>query len=122
MLARWQAMKRTRCPRLWRTDTIAAFSAVAFALLIVVAFATLPSPLYGLYRVRDHLSTSMVTVVYAVFAGGTTALLAGFTTCGRQREELRGIPVCTSCRGCRGSAATGMSGGYGSLVAVSSKW
>ena len=32
------------------------FWAAAFAFLIVMAFATLPSPLYGLYRVRDNLS------------------------------------------------------------------
>jgi hypothetical protein len=30
------------------------FWAVAFAFLIVMAFGTLPSPLYGLYRTRDH--------------------------------------------------------------------
>jgi hypothetical protein len=29
--------------------------AVAFAFLIVMAFATMPSPLYGLYRARDGL-------------------------------------------------------------------
>jgi MFS family permease len=53
------------------------FWAVAFAFLIVMAFATLPSPLYGLYRVRDHLSAFMVTVIYAIFAGGTiTALVS----------------------------------------------
>ena len=52
------------------------FWAVAFALLIVMASATLPSPLYGLYRIRDHLSTLTVTVVYAIFAGGTIAALA----------------------------------------------
>jgi hypothetical protein len=53
------------------------FWAVAFALLIVMAFATLPSPLYGLYRTRDHLSSFMITVVFAIFAGGTiTTLLA----------------------------------------------
>jgi hypothetical protein len=51
------------------------FWAVAFAFLIVMAFATLPSPLYGLYRARDHLSTLTVTVVYAVFAVGTIAAL-----------------------------------------------
>jgi MFS family permease len=53
------------------------FWTVAYALLIVMAFATLPSPLYGLYRTRDHLSSLMITVIYAIFAGGTiTALLA----------------------------------------------
>jgi hypothetical protein len=51
------------------------FWAVAFALLIVMASATLPSPLYGLYRARDHLSTLTVTVIYAVFAAGTIAAL-----------------------------------------------
>jgi predicted MFS family arabinose efflux permease len=53
----------------------AGFWAVSFAFLIVMAFATLPSPLYGLYRARDHLSTLTVTVVYAVFAVGTIAAL-----------------------------------------------
>jgi hypothetical protein len=31
---------------------------VAFAFLVVMAFATVPSPLYGLYRARDHFSLS----------------------------------------------------------------
>ena len=48
---------------------------MAFAFLIVMAFATLPSPLYGLYRTRDDLSTFTVTVIYAIFAGGTIAAL-----------------------------------------------
>ena len=56
---------------------LVGFWAVAFAFLIVMAAATLPSPLYGLYRVRDHLSAFMVTVIYAIYAGGTiTALVA----------------------------------------------
>src|SRR5436190_7009518 len=53
----------------------AAFWTVAFAFLIVMAFATLPSPLYGLYRTRDHLSAFTITVIYAIFAGGTIAAL-----------------------------------------------
>jgi Major Facilitator Superfamily len=51
------------------------FWAVAFAFLIVMAFATVPSPLYGLYRIRDGLSAFTVTVVYGIFAGGTIAAL-----------------------------------------------
>jgi MFS family permease len=52
------------------------FWTVAYVLLIVMAFATLPSPLYGLYRTRDNLSSFMITVIYAIFAAGTiTALL-----------------------------------------------
>ena len=51
------------------------FWAVAFAFLIVMAVATLPSPLYGLYRTRDNLSALTITVVFAIFAGGTIATL-----------------------------------------------
>jgi MFS family permease len=51
------------------------FWAVAFAFLIVMASATLPSPLYGLYRTRDNLSAFTVTVIYAIYAAGTIATL-----------------------------------------------
>jgi MFS family permease len=40
-----------------------------------MAVATLPSPLYGLYRIQDHLSALAITVVYAIFAGSTIATL-----------------------------------------------
>jgi predicted MFS family arabinose efflux permease len=50
---------------------------VAFAFLIVMAVATLPSPLYGIYRTRDHLSAFTITIVYAIWAGGTIAALLG---------------------------------------------
>ena len=40
-----------------------------------MAVATLPSPLYGLYRTRDHLSALTITVVFAIFAGGTLVVL-----------------------------------------------
>jgi MFS family permease len=46
-----------------------------FAFLIVMAFATLPSSLYGLYRERDDLSAFMITVIYGIFAGGTIVTL-----------------------------------------------
>jgi hypothetical protein len=58
----------TRRPR-------SGFWAVAFAFLIVMASATLPSPLYGLYRERDGLSAFTVTAIYAIYAGGTIATL-----------------------------------------------
>jgi MFS family permease len=51
------------------------FWAVAFAFLVVMMFATLPSPLYGLYRTRDHLSAFVITVVFAIFAAGTITTL-----------------------------------------------
>jgi hypothetical protein len=52
-----------------------AFWSVTFAFLIVMASATLPSPLYGLYRTRDDLSAFMVTVIYAIYAAGTIGTL-----------------------------------------------
>src|SRR6201995_1227425 len=52
-----------------------AFWAVAFAFLVVMAFATLPSPLYGLYRERDGLSAFTITIVYAIWAAGTIVAL-----------------------------------------------
>jgi hypothetical protein len=54
---------------------VPAFWVVAFAFLIVMAFATLPSPLYGLYRERDRLSAFTITIVYAIWAAGTIAAL-----------------------------------------------
>jgi MFS family permease len=51
---------------------------VAFAFLAVMALGTVPSPLYGLYRARDHFSLFMVTVAFAVYAIGVIgALLLG---------------------------------------------
>ena len=40
-----------------------------------MAVATLPSPLYGIYRTRDHLSALTITVVFAIFAASTIAVL-----------------------------------------------
>ena len=71
------------------------FWAVAFAFLVVMMFATLPSPLYGLYRTRDHLSALTITVVFAIFAGGTitTLLLEGRVAArfGRRGAMLGGV-------------------------------
>jgi hypothetical protein len=57
------------------TKNRVAFWIVAFTFLVVMAFATLPSPLYGLYRQRDHLSAFTITIVYAIWAAGTIAAL-----------------------------------------------
>jgi predicted MFS family arabinose efflux permease len=40
-----------------------------------MSFATLPSPLYGIYKTRDHLSSLTITIIYAIFAAGTIAVL-----------------------------------------------
>src|ERR1700683_5180746 len=71
------------------------FWGVAFAFLVVMAFATLPSPLYGLYRTRDHLSAFVITLVYAIFAAGTIITLLGerfiVARLGRRGAMLGGV-------------------------------
>jgi hypothetical protein len=68
----WSA---SAAPAAQRRRHRSGFGAAAFAFLVVMAVATLPSPLYGLYRVRDHLSALTITVVFAIFAGSTIAVL-----------------------------------------------
>src|SRR5580692_8534765 len=62
-------------PQGQRRRSRSGFGAAVFAFLTVMAVATLPSPLYGLYRIRDGLSALTITVVFAIFAGGTIATL-----------------------------------------------
>jgi predicted MFS family arabinose efflux permease len=40
-----------------------------------MSFATLPSPLYGIYKIRDNLSSLTITIIYAIFAAGTISVL-----------------------------------------------
>ena len=49
--------------------------AVAFAFLTVLAFSTVPTPLYALYEARDGFSTFVVTVVFAAYAVGVLVAL-----------------------------------------------
>jgi MFS family permease len=74
-----------------------SFWAVAFAFFTVMAFSTVPSPLYGLYRSRDHFSTFMITVIFAVYAVGVIAalLLAGHLSdiYGRRRLMLPALGI-----------------------------
>jgi MFS family permease len=74
-----------------------AFWVVAFAFLAVMALGTVPSPLYGLYRVRDHFSLFMITVAFAVYAVGVIAalLLAGHLSdlYGRRRLLVPAIAI-----------------------------
>jgi hypothetical protein len=69
------------------------FWVVVYAFLIVMAFATLPSPLYGIYRVRDNLSAFTITVIYAIWAGGTIATLLAVRSIAA-RIGRRGVMLC----------------------------
>jgi MFS family permease len=73
------------------------FWAVAFAFLVLTAFATAPSALYGLYEQREHLSPITLTIVYAVYAVGVVAslLLAGHLSdvYGRRAVLIPGLLV-----------------------------
>ena len=51
------------------------FWAVAFAFLTVMAFSTVPTPLWSLYRERDHFSAFVVTLVFSAYAVGVVVSL-----------------------------------------------
>src|ERR1700728_771680 len=70
------------------------FWIVAYSFLIVMAFSTLPSPLYGLYRVRDHLSSLTITVIYGVFAVSTIITLRAVQSIAA-RIGRRGVMICS---------------------------
>ena len=53
----------------------AAFWVVAAAFCVNLAFSAVPTPLYVIYQQRDHFSTLMITVVYAVYAVGVIVSL-----------------------------------------------
>ncbi|OIH96461.1 MULTISPECIES: MFS transporter [unclassified Curtobacterium] len=51
------------------------FWAVAFAFLAVMAFATVPAPLYVVYQARDGFPTFTTTVVFAAYGVGVVVSL-----------------------------------------------
>jgi MFS family permease len=52
-----------------------AFVIVALSFLLMVSFSTIPTPLYPLYQERDQFPTSILTVVFAVYAIGVATSL-----------------------------------------------
>jgi MFS family permease len=53
----------------------AGFWLVGYAFTVVMAFAALPTPLYVLYAQRDHLSSTLITCVFAAYAVGVVISL-----------------------------------------------
>src|SRR4051812_318164 len=53
----------------------AGFWLVGYAFAVVMAFAAVPTPLYVLYAQRDHLSSTLITCVFAAYAVGVVISL-----------------------------------------------
>ncbi|WP_244248241.1 MFS transporter [Rathayibacter sp. VKM Ac-2801] len=73
------------------------FRVIAVAFLAVMAFSTVPTPLYAIYQQRDGFPAFVVTVVFAAYAVGVVAslFLAGHVSdwLGRRRILLASILV-----------------------------
>jgi len=73
------------------------FWIIAAAFLTVMAFSTLPTPLYALYQQRDGFATFLITVIFAAYGIGVMASLyfAGHVSdwLGRRRIILIAIAV-----------------------------
>ncbi|MCJ1696037.1 MFS transporter [Rathayibacter caricis] len=73
------------------------FWVIAAAFLAVMAFSTVPTPLYAIYQARDGFPAFVVTVVFAAYAVGVVAslFLAGHVSdwLGRRRILLASILV-----------------------------
>jgi MFS family permease len=73
------------------------FWVIAAAFLAVMAFSTVPTPLYAIYQQRDGFPAFVVTVVFAAYAVGVVAslFLAGHVSdwLGRRRILLASILV-----------------------------
>jgi hypothetical protein len=75
----------------------AGFWVIAAAFLTVMAFSTLPTPLYALYQQRDGFATFLITVIFAAYGIGVMAslYLAGHISdwLGRRRIILIALVV-----------------------------
>lgn len=80
-----------------RSRYASGFWLAAGAFLTAMAFSTIPTPLYGLYQERDHFSSFVVTVVFAVYAVGviSSLLLAGHVSdwVGRRRVLVPALAI-----------------------------
>jgi MFS family permease len=83
--------------KLHRLSRAAGFWAVALSFLVLGAFATAPSALYGLYAQQEGLSGLTLTIVYAVYAAGLvlSLVLAGHLSdsYGRRALLIPGLAV-----------------------------
>ena len=73
--APWIEHHARRVPWRERYGARTGYWIVALALLMTMATSTIPTPLYVLYQRRDHFSSLMVSIVFAVYAAGVIASL-----------------------------------------------
>jgi MFS family permease len=74
----------------WRLSRPAAFWLIAYAFAVTMLGTTLPTPLYVIYQAQWHFSTSIITLIYAVYAVG---VLAALLFAGRSSDEVGRRPV-----------------------------
>lgn len=73
LVATSRLLRQARSPR--TVSHGAGFWLVGCAFAVVMAFAAVPTPLYVLYAQRDHLSSTLVTCVFAAYALGVAISL-----------------------------------------------
>ncbi|MFI7617432.1 MFS transporter [Nonomuraea terrae] len=66
------------------------FWIVAYVFAVEMAFSAAPTPMWNLYRERDHFSTMMVTVAFAAYSVGVviSIFLAGHVSDWRGRRRI----------------------------------
>ncbi|MCW2892921.1 MAG: transporter [Actinomycetia bacterium] len=74
----------------WRLSRPAAFWLIAYAFAVTMLGTTLPTPLYVIYQAQWHFSTSIITLIFAVYAVGVLAALLG---AGRSSDQVGRRPV-----------------------------
>jgi MFS family permease len=93
----WIERRSHRTPWRERLGARGGYWVVALALLMTMATSTIPTPLYVLYQRRDHFSSLMVSIVFAVYAGGVIAslFLVGHVSdwLGRRRVLATGLSM-----------------------------
>jgi len=67
-----------------------AFWLIAYAFAVTMLGTTLPTPLYVIYQAQWHFSTSLITLIFAVYAAGVLAALLG---AGRSSDQAGRRPV-----------------------------
>jgi hypothetical protein len=59
----------------WRLSRPVAFWLIVYAFAVTMLGTTLPTPLYVIYQAQWHFSTSLITLIFAVYAVGVLAAL-----------------------------------------------